>query len=309
MNPSMHSRRELLQASALGFGWIAFSNLAAQVAGTARPTHFPPKARRVIFLCMRGAPSHVDTFDYKPALNAASGRPGLRAGTQLLGSRWKFNQHGHCGMWISELFPALARQADELCLLNAMQTDLPAHPQAFIKMHTGTSQFVRPSLGAWIHYGLGSLNENLPGFVSITPPSGFGGAQNYGSAFLPAMHQGSRIGVDNRPIATAEIPNLKARIPPAEQRIELDLAQALNRDNLLREPANAQVEGIIESFELAFKMQRELPDVMDLTRESDATKKLYGIGEAVTDDFGRKCLLARRMAEAGVRFIEITHGN
>ncbi len=295
------NRRHFLQNSSLGFGWLGLSALAANAA--------PKSPKRVIFLCMRGAPSHVDTFDYKPKLIADTGKPGTRAGTQLLGSRWKFAQHGRSGQWMSELFPELAHCADDLCFLHGMQTELPAHPQAYMKLHTGSSQFVRPSLGAWTHYGLGSMNENLPGFITITPPSGFGGAQNYGSAFLPAQHQGTRIGAEKRPIANAEVANLKPKLGATAQRAELDLIQALNRSKLGREQHDPQVEGLIESFELAYKMQGEMPVVMDLNKETEATKKLYGIGEAVTDDFGRKCLLARRMVEAGVRFVEINHGD
>ncbi|MBI3882190.1 MAG: DUF1501 domain-containing protein [Verrucomicrobia bacterium] len=296
-----------------GFGWLAFAGVAS---GTSAPsplapktTHLPARAKRVIFLCMRGAPSHVDTLDYKPKLNADTGKPAPKAGAKLLGSAFKFAQHGHSGQWISELFPQLAKRADDLCVVRSMQTDLPAHPQAFIKLHTGTSQFVRPSLGAWALYGLGTLNQNLPGFVSITPPSGFGGAQNYGSSFLPAIYQGTRIGTDGRPIAGAEMANLRPKISAADQRAELDLAQTLNRHQLARERVSPEIEGVIESFELAFKMQTEMPAVMDLNRESDATKKLYGIGTPATEDFGRKCLLARQLVEAGVRFVEITHGN
>lgn len=302
------SRRHFLSTASSGFGCLALAALAhRQAAGAA--THFAPRAKRVIFLCMRGAPSHVDTLDYKPKLTADTGKPGRREGTRLLGSRWKFSQHGKSGLWMSSLLLELAKQADELCVVNSMQTDLPAHPQAFLKMHTGSSQFVRPSLGAWAHYGLGSLNENVPGFITITPPSGFGGAQNYGSAFLPAVHQATRIGADMLPISKAEVPNLKPRQSAAEQRDDLDLIQSLNRSSLARGGATAQVEGVIESFELAFKMQQEMPEVMDLSKESATTQKLYGIGDATTNDFGRKCLLARRMIEAGVRFVEITHGN
>jgi hypothetical protein len=295
------NRRLFLQHTSLGFGWLGLSALAANAA--------PKSPKRAIFLCMRGAPSHVDTFDYKPKLNADSGRPGTRAGTQLLGSRWKFARQGQSGHWMSELFPELAKSADDLCFLHGMQTELPAHPQAYLQMHTGSSQFVRPSLGAWTLYGLGSLNENLPGFITLTPASGFGGAQNYGSAFLPAQFQGTRIGAEKRPIANAEVANLRPKLPEAAQRAELDLVQALNRSKIAHGQDDPQVEGLIASYELAFKMQSEMPAVMDLSKESAATQKLYGIGNAVTDDFGRKCLLARRMVEAGVRFVEINHGD
>ena len=300
------NRRHLLQTSSLGFGWMSFAALAQSQSAQ---LHHAARAKRVIFLCMRGAPSHVDTFDYKPKLNADNGKPAQRPGATLLGSRWEFSQHGQGGLWFSSLFPELAKSADDLCMLHGMQTELPAHPQAYLRMHTGSSQFVRPSLGAWTHYGLGSLNENLPGFVSLTPPSGFGGVQNYGSAFLPASHQGTRIGADKRPIADAQMANLEPRLPLVAQRAELDLVQELNRGKLAREKVDPQVEGVIESFELAYRMQSEMPAVMDISKETDATQKLYGIGETATDDFGRKCLLARRMVEAGVRFVEINHGD
>ncbi|HEX5790704.1 MAG TPA: DUF1501 domain-containing protein [Luteolibacter sp.] len=294
-------RRHFLQTCSLGFGWLGFSALAAQ--GTKKP------AKRVIFLCMQGAPSHLDTFDYKPKLVADTGKPGLRPGTQLLGSRWKFAQHGQSGHFMSELFPQLATCADDLCILRGMQTDIPAHPQAYLQMHTGSFQFVRPSLGAWTHYGLGSMNENLPGFVTITPANGLGGAQNYGSSFLPAHFQGTRIGSARRPIASAEVPNLKPRVGLEEQRGEIDLVQAFNRSKLEREAFDPQVEGLIKSYELGYRMQSEMPELMDLSRESEATRQLYGLDSPITEDFGRKCLLARRMVECGVRFVEINHGD
>src|SRR4051812_6514468 len=312
------SRREMLKTLSSGFGYLAFVGLAARAAAAAgvaaeasplapKAPHFPARAKRVIFLCMRGGPSHVDTFDYKPQLTADTGKAGKRPGTSLLGSKWKFSQQGRSGLWISELFPNVGKHADELCLLRSLQTDVPAHPQAFLKLHTGSFQFVRPSLGAWALYGLGTENENLPGFVTLTPPNAFGGAQNYGSSFLPAIYQGTRIGADNRPIASAEIRNLASPLNAPAQRAELDLVQTLNREELHRDEVNPEVEGVIESYELAFRMQSQMPEVMDLAKETEATRKLYGIGEAATDDFGRKCLLARRMVEAGVRFVEITH--
>src|SRR3954447_16732188 len=283
------SRREMLKTASSGFGYLAFAGLAARAAEQAaaspeaplapKQPHFAARAKHVIFLCMRGGPSHVDTFDYKPKLTADTGTPGKRPGTKLLASKWKFAQHGQSGLWISELFPNVANHADELCLLRSMQTDLPAHPQAFLQMHTGSFQFVRPSLGAWTLYGLGTGNENLPGFVTLTPPSASGGAQNYGSSFLPAIYQGTRIGSDNRPIASAEIRNLHSSLSPAVQRAELDLVQNLNRETLRIDPSNPDVEGVIESYELAFRMQKEMPRVMDLSGESEATKKLYGIAD------------------------------
>lgn len=324
MNPADHScgditpllsRRDILKNVACGFGWLAFGGLAHRALGAPlnplapKPSHFPAKAKRVIFLCMRGGPSHVDTFDYKPQLQKDHDKPGRRPGTKLLGSHWPFQQRGQSGLWISDLFPNVAQHADRLAIVNSMQTDLPAHPQAFIRLHTGTSQFVRPSLGAWTLYGLGTMNENLPGFVTITPAAQFGGAQNYGSAFLPAIYQGTRIGSDGPRFTDGTVRNLKPTTAPEAQQAELELIQALNRHKLVRDRVNPDVEGVIESFELAFRMQTQMPAVMDLTKESEATKSLYGIGTGPTDDMGRKCLLARKLVEAGVRFVEITHGN
>ncbi len=310
------TRRDVLSSLACGFGWLAFSGLAASKAAAAevnplapKAPHFAPRAKRVIFLCMRGGPSHVDTFDYKPKLTADTDKPGKRPGTKLLGSHWKFQPRGRSGLHISDLFPQIATMADELCLVRSMQTNLPAHPQAFVNLHTGSSQFVRPSLGAWTLYGLGTTNENLPGFVTITPAQGFGGAQNYGSAFLPAIYQATKIGSDNRSVANAQVRNIEGTLGPAAQRAEIELIQALNREALRRDKYNPDVEGVIESYELAFKMQSQMPAVMDLTKENDATKKLYGIGSGATDDMGRKCLLARKFIESGVRFVEICHGN
>lgn len=311
------NRRDMLSGLSLGFGWLAFAGLTNTATADESPRDpLAPKkpplhatAKRVLFLSMRGAPSQVDTFDHKPRLNADSGKPGPKPGTIWLGSKWRFAPSGESGLMISELLPELARRADRLCVIPSMQTDLPAHPQAYIQMHTGTAQFVRPSLGAWTLYGLGTENRNLPGFVSITPPSGFGGATNYGSSFLPAIYQGTRIGADYAPVARAEVSNLKPRLSPADQRAELDYIQALNRAKLARDRANPEVEGVVESYELAFRMQAEMPGVLDLTKESAVTQKLYGIGDPATDDMARKCLLARRCLEAGVRFVEVTHGN
>ncbi len=310
------TRRDALKSMSSGFGYLAFSALAARAADPSsaplapkRP-HFPAKAKRVIFLCMRGAPSHVDTFDYKPALNKNTGKDSRVPGAKLLGSRWKFSPSGRSGLPMSELFPNLAKHTDELCMIHSMHTELPAHAQSFLKLHTGTSQFVRPSLGAWSLYGLGTVNENLPGFVAIAPPSLNGGAQNYGSAFLPAIYQGTRVGVDTRPIAQAQVRNIVPPISSTAQMKEIALVQALNREKLDRDRVNPEVGGVIESFELAFKMQSEMPKVMDLAQETPATLAMYGIRDgAPSDDFGRKCLLARRMVEAGVRFVEVTHSD
>ncbi len=335
MNTPFPTRRDFLMNTSSGFGWLAFAALAqqqtlraAEAGGlTSRQPHFVPRAKRVIFLCMQGAPSHVDLFDYKPKLAADSGKAAPAAAgrygqAKLMRSPWKFSQHGRSGLWVSELLPQLAKHADDLCVIHSMATDLPAHPQAFTQLHTGTTQFVRPSLGSWILYGLGTANENLPGFITINPPAN--ATRTYGSAFLPAIYQGTKVGgptLPGLPAAVARrfdraqaaptLPNLQnERYPVAAQRTQLDLIQALNQSRReLDGGVNPEVEGVIESYELAFRMQAEVPKVLDLSQESAATKSLYGIGDAETDAFGRQCLMARKLVEAGVRFVEITHGN
>lgn len=328
----MNTRRQFLKHTSSGFGYLAFAALAQQQALKAgsplvpKQPHHTPRAKHVIFLCMQGAPSHVDLLDYKPKLVADSGKnapaaAGRNGRAKLMGSPWKFSQHGRSGLWISELLPGLARHADDLCVVNSMSTDLPAHPQAFTQMHTGSTQFVRPSLGSWALYGLGTDNENLPGFVTINPPAN--ATRTFGSAFLPAIYQGTKVGgttllgggafarrfrPDGEQATVANIQN--NRYSKEAQRTQLDLVQALNRSRLeLDGGVSAEVEGVIESYELAFRMQAEVPGVLDLSKESAATQKLYGIGQNETDTFGKQCLMARKLVEAGVRFIEITHGN
>ena len=310
------SRRAFLKTTSCGFGYLAFSSLAAWASERASPlapraVHFPARARRVIFLCMEGGPSHVDTFDYKPRLQADDGQPFTRGrlpGSRLLGSPWPFRRYGQNGLWISDLFPEVARHADDLCLINSMKTDQPNHPQAFAQMHTGMFQFPRPSMGAWTLYGLGTVNENLPGFITLCPPVGLGGSVNYGSSFLPAIYQGTRIGFNGQPIAAAVVSNLNNPRPQAAQRSQLDFVQQLNRTALENDPSHAGVEGMIQSYELAFRMQNTLPGLMDLGNEARSVRNLYGIDSAATDNFGRQCLLARRFVEAGVRFVEVCHG-
>lgn len=322
MNPRSLSRRQVLQSVSSGFGYLAFAGLSSMAAAADRKrsplapkaAHFPARARHVIFLCMNGAPSHVDTFDYKPRLAAddskLSDRPGRIPGAKLMGSPWKFRQHGESGLWVSELFPAVAAHADELCVVRSMKTDLPAHPEAYLMLHTGSAQFIRPSLGAWTLYGLGTENQDLPGFIAVKPTSRNGGAQNYGSAFLPAACQATRIGSEAAAIAQARVGNIKnPQLDAAAQRRQLDLLQSMNREYLAREQVHPGVDGVIESYELAFRMQGALPGVMNLVGETAATKKLYGLDDSATADFGNMCLLARRFVESGVRFVELTHGD
>ena len=323
------SRREMLRTLP-GFGMVALAGLcaddSARAAGYSNPLarktpHFPAKAKRVVMITMRGGPSHVDTFDYKPALEKRAGQqvPNDK-NRKFLPSPFKFEPHGESGLMISELYPHVAKHADDVCLLNSMHTDVPNHPQAFLMLHTGEFRFARPSLGAWTLYGLGTENQDLPGFVTISPPSRFGGTQNFGAGFLPAIYQGTSLGQSGQPLASAEIRNLEPEhIEFAEQRQQLDLVQNLNRDFLRKKQANLELEGVIESYELAFRMQGALPEVMDIKRESQETMDMYGIAGSSAAasgkpakgggaaDFGRQCLMARRLLEAGVRFVEVCH--
>lgn len=308
------SRRQMLQTASCGFGALALAGLCSEAsAATSNPlsprqSHFPAKAKRVIFLYMRGGPAQMDTFEYKPQLLKDDNKPLRNKNRKALGSPFKFARHGESGLWISELCPHVARHADDLCIINSMHTDVPNHTAATLQMHTGSFQFVRPSVGAWVLYGLGAENQNLPGFVSISPPIINGGSQNYGSAFLPAAFQGTPIGDIKTPVKNAKIGNLSnPRFTTELQRDQLDFLQTLNRERMGQEPRNARLEGVIESYELAFRMQADLPEVMDISAESQDTLEMYGIGNAMTDDFGRQCLLARRFAESGVRYIELCH--
>jgi hypothetical protein len=325
LQPLALSRRDMLKGVSAGFGYLAFASLGSLSAAPyqspllPKAPHFAARAKRVIFLSMQGGPSHLDTFDYKPKLIADAGNTAPGKG-KLVAPVAQFKQRGQSGLWISDAFPRVAEHADKLCVLRGMHTDIPNHPQAFVQMHTGSARFVRPSLGAWTLYGLGTENQNLPGFITIAAPIALGGAQNYGSAFLPASFQGTRLdgppdaivkgvkkGKDAMPAASEAIGNIRnTHLSPAAQREQLDLVQSMNRD-LVARGANPEVEGIIQSYELAFRMQTEIPKVLDMSKESATTLKQYGVGEGPTNAFGKQCLMARRFAEAGVRFIEVCH--
>lgn len=326
----LSSRRDLLSASSAGFGMLALRGLFganAQAGAAARmnplmpvQTHFPARAKRVIFLFMQGGPSQVDTFDYKPALSKQQGVPNAKGSTNVYyQSPWEFKARGQSGMLISDLLPNIARHADDLCVINSMHTDHNAHPQAILQMNTGSFAFTRPSVGSWCVYGLGTENQNLPGFVTINPSFSGGGPLKHGCAFLPAVCGGTPIGQDSgngsspgfpaTPLKDIELPFMKnARLDVRAQRRQLDLVQSLNRQRLAQDGSNEALEGLITSAELAFNMQREMPEVMNLNRESQATQEMYGIGDGkMTDQIGRACLMARRFAEAGVRFIQVNH--
>lgn len=316
------NRRHLLQKAACGFGSLALSDLLTRQSvamagqGALDSPHHQPKAKRVIFLYMHGGPSHVDTFDYKPRLQKDDGKPlpfeaapNISAKPVLMKSPWKFKQHGESGLWCSELFPEISKQIDKLCVIKSMHTRGQSHGQAVCMLHTGTDNFVRPSVGAWVSYGLSSENENLPAFVSIAAPTAHGGPRNYGSAFLPASHQATVIGRGGK-YGKGTIADLKSpQLNDLQQQEQVDLIQSLNRQHLKAAGNDRQIEGAIASFELAFRMQSTAPEVLDISGETPGMQASYGIGEKKTDNFGKQCLLARRLAESGVRYIQASTGN
>jgi hypothetical protein len=288
-----------------------------------RAPHFAPRAKRVIFLFMQGGVSQVDSYDYKPRLARDDGRmmpfddaralanTGARGTSQrVMRSPWRFARYGQCGKWASDLFPEVNRHVDDLCFLHAVHTEGVAHGPATLFLHCGATNQVRPSIGSWVLYGLGADNANLPGFVSIAPSAGNGGARNYGNAFLPPVFQGTALGKAGAPASQATIRDLANPSLSAAARLrERDLLRALNAEQARRTPGDPEVEAVIASYELAWRMQGHAPDVLDLSREPRETLALYGIGAPETDNFGRQCLLARRLCEAGVRFVQVTYGD
>ncbi|HEU0119416.1 MAG TPA: DUF1501 domain-containing protein [Bryobacteraceae bacterium] len=308
-------RRDFLRRAGCGMGMLAMQSMLAGAP------HHAAKAKRVIFLFMQGGPSHMDMFEYKPELEKRNGQPlsfqlpknyeapGIRD-ARLFGPISKFVRQGKRGMLMTDMLPHLGSVADDLCFLHGMHADSEAHAPAIRQLHTGHSIQVRPSMGAWTLYGLGSENQNLPGFVTICPAlSGDGGTpQLFGSAFLPAVYQGTPIGKSGD-AKNARIDYLRdAGKSVEEQRKQLDFLRSVNQGYAETNGADAELEARAASFELAFRMQMEAPRVLDLASESEATRAAYGIGEKETDDFGRQCLMARRLAEAGVRFVQITDG-
>ncbi len=318
--PCSLSRREMLLRSAQGFGAVALAALLAEDGKAAtdplapRPPHHPARARSVIFLYMDGGPSQVDTFDPKPRLDRENGEPIKMAvpPTQfiprdtvpkVLGSPWKFQQHGQTGLPVSDLLPEIAGCADDLCVVRSMVSDFSEHASANLFLHSGMNQQGRPSLGAWVTYGLGSECRDLPGFLVLrTGVMPAGGLDNFHSGFLPAAYQGTIFKDADSPVA-----NLN-RTEPTEalQRGKLDLMQKLDRAGRNRLGSEPLVEAAIANYELAFRMQAAVPELLDLRGESAATRKLYGIDDPTTRAYGTQCLLARRLVERGVRFIELT---
>jgi len=315
------SRRQMLQTCGAGFGGLALASLLAEescgnpLAVNAPP--FAPRAKRIIFLFMHGGPSQVDTFDPKPLLDRDHGKPlpfakprVVSGGTgNLLKSPWKFRQYGQSGAWVSELFPHVAQRVDDLCIINSMHCSNSRHGGALLELHTGSDTFVRPSMGSWIAYGLGSENQDLPGFVTICPTLTHGGANAYSSSFLPADYAGVPLGNASIPSDQAKIPFIENAdsLPPELQRAELDLIREINLDFLAASGPDAELEARINSFELAFRMQAAAPELQDISSESAATHEMYGLADDRTRNFGRQCLMARRFIERGVRFVQCTH--
>jgi hypothetical protein len=326
MNPQplLPSRRQVLQSIGCGFGYLSAAAIAQAAAGPLSPRSatFPARAKRVIFVFMQGGPSHVDTFDYKPLLERRNGEQQTFDDARVLAktkkvikhrvfaSPWKFKQHGQSGQHVSELFPHLARHVDDLCFLKGMHTDGVAHGPATLFLHTGSINLVRPSVGSWVLYGLGTENENLPGFVTIQPSMGNGGPRNFGSAFLPASYQGTAVGRAGVAAEQAQIRNLSNSLLTRDQQLQqLAGLRKINALQASEHPHDAELEALVNSYELAWRMQEHVPGILDLSQEPQHIKRMYGIGQPGTDDFGRQCLMARRLAEAGVRYIQINYGD
>jgi hypothetical protein len=328
------SRREMLLRSSAGFGALALAALLAderaEAASTghpagkaerrsplaAQPPMFAPRAKRVIFVFLHGGPSQVDTFDPKPLLARDHGKPLPFAKPRivssptgnLLKSPWEFRHYGQSGIEVSDLFPHVGGCVDDLCVINSMWGSNSRHGGALMELHTGSDTFVRPSMGSWITYGLGTENGNLPGFITICPTLTHGGVNNWSSAFLPAAYQGTPIGNASIPAERATIPFIRNEETPRDvQRLELDFAEQANREALARTGPDPALEGRIGALELAFRLQTAAPELQDIADESPETRKLYGLEEPKTRNFGRQCLMARRFSERGVRFVQVTH--
>ena len=327
-----HNRRSWLQKSACGFGSLALGSMLAEQQATAAPTvthslaarqpMLPARAKRVIFIFMQGGPSHVDSFDHKPELINSDGKSidftGVRFGTfgkvsqrALMKPLWKFRQYGDCGQHVSELFPEIAKHVDDLCFLKGMHTEGVAHGPSTLFMHTGATNLVRPSFGSWLMYGLGTENQSLPGFVQLQPSDTKGGPRNYSNAFLPSVYQGTAIGRASRGIDQMTIDHIRnPQLSPEEAESRFTLMQRLNKAQVdRRSDDDSRLEAVIRSYELAWRMQTDAPAILDLSRETDTTQQMYGIGTSATDAFGRQCLMARRLSESGVRFVQVNYAD
>lgn len=313
----MINRRMMLQAGC-GFGSLALGGMLPSAAAAAA-THHVPKAKRVLFLFMQGGVGHIDSFDHKPRLTRDDGKmmpfddsrqvanTGTRGSSQrIFGSPWKFAPRGRSGKATSDLFPNIGNHVDDLCFLHGMHTEGVAHGPATLFLHCGSSAFVRPSMGSWVLYGLGTENENLPGFITISPSPGNGGARNYGTAFLPPRYQGTPLGRAGGPSKEVTFRDLSGAGDASRVR---GLISRLNAKQQARQPGDAAIDAVVRSYETAARMQLSAPGVIDLSTETASTLANYGIGSGPTDSFGRQCLLARRFLESGVRFVQVTYGD
>ncbi len=326
------TRREFLWQTGGGFAGVALAGLLgddffARQAGAEplgkfvnplapKQPHFNPKAKSVIFLFMYGGPSHVDTFDYKPKLYDLDGktievktfgRGGKKNTGRVVGPKWQFKPYGKCGKLVSDLFPHVGSCVDDLAFVHSMYAESPIHGSAMLMMNSGRIQSGHPCLGSWVNYGLGSVNEDLPGFVVMLDKTGgpISGSKNWSSGYMPASYQGTVIRADATPIHDLDLPPGMTR---TAQRELLDRLREKNEEHLATRADNSELSARIASYELAFKMQQHAPEAVDFSKESEKTKELYGIDQPRTADFGRKCLLARRLVERGVRFIQVYSG-
>jgi hypothetical protein len=321
------TRREFLWEAGAGFTGLALTGLldrdgffgraaAATENSSAKQPHFAPKAKSVIFLFMYGGPSQVDTFDYKPKLYELDGktiqvktfgRGGHKSEGRVVGPKWQFKQYGQCGKWVSDLFPHLSGCVDDIAFLHSMTADSPIHGSAMLQMNSGKILSGSPCLGSWVNYGLGSVNRDLPGFLVMLDPSGgpISGAKNWSSGYMPASYQGTILRSAGKPILDLERPE---GMSETAQRSFLDTLNDFNREHQTPRADNSNLAARVASYEMAFSMQRHAPEAVDLAKETEATKRMYGLDNKRTETFGRQCLLARRLVERGVRFIQIYSG-
>lgn len=321
------TRRHFLGQTACGFGALAAAGLLGQESRGQDDwplggVHHAARAKRIIFLFMQGGVSQVDSFDRKSVLEQRDGEQvnfndarqlantGMGQGLQrLMKGPWEFRSYGESGLEVSDLFAHMGRHADDLCVVRSLHTEGVAHGPATLFLHCGSTNTIRPSMGSWVLYGLGPDNNNLPGFVSISPSVGNGGARNYGSAFLPAAVQGTSIGRPGSNGRDLMIRHLNDERSREQQRRQLDLLETLNHQQRERMGGSSELDAVLDSYELAWRMQEAAPEVFDLADESAETLTAYGIDDPVTEGYGRRCLLARRLCEAGVRFIQVNYGD
>jgi hypothetical protein len=319
------NRRQTLNSLACGFGGLAFGAIAHKDAIASSNSskdifHHRPKAKRVIFIFMAGGVSHLDSFDYKESLVKHDGEMmrfddarTLAKTRKIINHRvmkplWKFKKHGQSGRDVSELFPHIANHVDDLCFIKGMHTNGIAHGPSTLFLHTGNINLIRPSMGSWINYGLGTENNNLPGFVSIGPSMGNGGPRNFSNAFLPSSYQGTPLGRAGIPAKEATIKNLVNQNLNHQQNLrQFELLQKINAEQLSTYPNNDKINSVINSYELAWRMQNNAPNVLDIKNESPSTMEMYGIGKKETNNFGQYCLKARKLSEAGVRYVQINY--